>query len=135
MKLRLASITVGTSLAFALDQSSGKSRVVLPSKWETGRRFALARILGDQLAYRGRDALHAATHAYTYRQRLQRSFAAELLCPYEAVDDFLQGDFGTEAVEDAAAHFNVSTMTVQTMLANRGEISKDGLRDVDAEAA
>jgi hypothetical protein len=39
----------------------------------------------------------------------------------------LRGDFSAEAIEDAAAHFNVSERTVRTLLANHGLIDREEL--------
>ena len=103
-------------LAFMLT-SGGGSRVALRSKWETGRRFDLARLLGDRLLGQ-EEPLLPATRAYTYRQKAQRAFAAELLCPYQAVREFLDGDRSEERREEAADHFNVSPVAIGTVLAN-----------------
>jgi hypothetical protein len=93
------------ALSFELDESPTKGRVVLRSRYETGRRFNLARLLGERVAVTTRGRLIPATRAYTYRQKLQRSFAGEFLCPFEALADILLGDFSAEAIEDAAVHF------------------------------
>lgn len=122
-------------LSFALDDSATKGRVVLRSKYETGRRFNLARLLGDRVAVTAGGRLMPATRAYTYRQKLQRAFAGEFLCPFDALADTLQGDFSAEAIEDAAAHFNVSDRTVRTLLANHGLIDREDLvQDFDLVA-
>ena len=94
-----------------------RARVALRSKWETGRRFDLARLLGDRLLGHA-EPLSPATRAYTYRQKAQRAFAAELLCPYEAVCDFLGNDRSEERSHEAASHFNVSSLTISTLLLN-----------------
>src|SRR4029077_20285046 len=39
----------GPNISFALDESFDRSKVVLRSKWKTGRRFELARLLGDRI--------------------------------------------------------------------------------------
>ena len=103
-------------LSFLL--SAGKRRrVALRSEWETGRRFDLARLLGDRLF--GQDEpLLPATRAYTYRQKAQRAFAAEFLCPYEAVREFLRDDRSEEHCDKAAQHFNVSPWTIDSLLIN-----------------
>ena len=75
------------------------------------------RLLGDRLLGHV-EPLSPATRAYTYRQKAQRAFAAELLCPYEAVCDFLGNDRSEERCHDAASHFNVSSLTVSTVLLN-----------------
>lgn len=103
-------------LSFMLTDD-GNSRLALRPKRETGRRFGLARLLGDQLLAAG-EPLLPATAAYTYRQRAQRAFAAELLCPYEAVVEFLGADRSEERCSEAAAHFNVSSWAINTLLLN-----------------
>jgi hypothetical protein len=123
------------ALSFALDESPTKGKVVLRSRYETGRRFNLARLLGDRVAVTTGGRLIPATRAYTYRQKLQRSFAGEFLCPFEALADMLLGDFSAEAIEDAAAHFSVSERTVRTLLANHGLIDREELaQDFDLAA-
>ena len=83
----IARSPTAAALSFSLDRSPFEGRVVLRSRWETGRRFEVARLLADRLVARGSDRLRAATRAYTYRQQMQRSFAAELLSPFETVDE------------------------------------------------
>jgi hypothetical protein len=103
-------------ISYALDESLSVGRVVLHSKWDTGRRFELARLLGDRIAGNGDGQLFPATNSYTYRQKLQRSFAAELLCPFEALRDMLHDDLSPEAIEDVGEHFDVSDRVVRTLL-------------------
>ncbi len=103
--------------------------MVLRSKWDTGRRFELARLLGDHLFFGAEAPILPATRAYTFRQKVQRAFAAEFLSPFEAVEDMLKGDFSPEAVEEAAEHFAVSTVTIETLLLNHGLIERDSLAD------
>ena len=120
--------------SFCIDDESGKSgKLVLRSKWESGRRFDLARLLGDRLTNGLHERLLPATQTYTYRQKLQRAFAAELLCPFDALEEKLRGDYSSEAREDAAHHFSVSERTVATMLVNHGRLDRDCMfRDLEA---
>jgi hypothetical protein len=119
-------------ISYALDESSSVGRVVLHSKWDTGRRFELARLLGDRIAGNGDGQLFPATNSYTYRQKLQRSFAVELLCPFEALRDMLHDDLSPEAIEDVAEHFDVSDRVVRTLLVNHGLLGRDELEtDLD----
>ena len=108
-----------------LDRSANCASVVLRSRWDTGRRFDIARLIGDRLISAS-GALHPATRTFTYRQKAQRSFAAELLSPFEAVEEMLAGDYSLERQQDAAEHFHVSTMTINAMLKNRGRIEREG---------
>jgi len=115
----------GASISFALDSDVQHSRVVLRSKWESGRRFELARLLGDRLAGPKGGRLFPATRAYTYRQKMQRSFAAEFLAPFDAVDEMLSGDYSMENQLEVASHFNVSELTVRTLLLNHGRLDRE----------
>ena len=106
-------------LSFVMKTNSGKYRIALRSKWETGRRFDVARIVGDRLFDDNiDDPLVPATQAYTYRQKAQRAFAAELLAPYDALDEFLSGDRSEERKNEAADHFNVSTFMISASIQN-----------------
>jgi Zn-dependent peptidase ImmA (M78 family) len=122
------------NISFAIDEGVRNGRIVLRSKWETGRRFELARILGDRTARQRSSQLFPATRSYTYRQKLQRSFAAEFLSPFEAVDEMLAGDYSMENQQEVAEHFDVSPMTIRTLLVNHKRIERDGF-DFDIAAA
>jgi hypothetical protein len=124
----------GNGISFAIDENPTKGRIVLRSKWETGRRFELGRILGDRVARQKSSRLFPATRSYTYRQKLQRSFAAEFLSPFELVDEMLAGDYSMENQQEVADHFDVSPMTIRTLLVNHKRIERDGL-DFDVAAA
>jgi hypothetical protein len=124
----------GENISFAIDENPKQGRVVLRSKWQTGRRFELARILGDRVARQQHGRLFPATRSYTYRQKLQRSFAAEFLSPFETVDDMLAGDYSMENQQEIAEHFDVSPMTIRTLLVNHRRIERDGL-DFEIAAA
>ena len=101
-------------------------------RWETGRRFDLARLLADRLCMNDLDdePLHPATQSYTYRQKVQRAFAIELLAPIAAVDDFLDGDTSEEKQKDAAGHFNVSEQAMYSPCSSTiGRISREEALD------
>ncbi len=121
-------------ISFALDENPIRGRIVLRSKWHGGRRFELARLLGDRIAGPKGGRLFPATRAYTYRQKMQRSFAAEFLSPFDAVDEMLEGDYSTENQQDVAEHFEVSPLTIRTLLVNHGRLEREEL-DGEFEAA
>lgn len=126
--------TVG--FAFAIDDQHDKGHVVLRSKWSNGRRFELARLLGDRLMSASENKLFPATKAHTYRQKMQRAFAAELLSPFREVEDALKGDYSAENQSDVADYFDVSEMTIRTLLVNHHRIPRDELdEDFDIAAA
>ncbi|MBV9219810.1 MAG: hypothetical protein JO366_02045 [Methylobacteriaceae bacterium] len=122
--------TPSPSISFALDHDVDKSRVVLRSKWETGRRFELARLLGDRIVGPQGEKLFPATRAFTYRQRMQRSFAAEFLSPLEVVRDMLKDDLSAENQQDVANHFQVSELMIRTLLVNHGLLGREELDEV-----
>ena len=119
-------------IAYALDLNSQASRIVLRSGWREGRRFEMARILGDRLIRGQGNALFPATRANTYWQKMQRSFAAELLSPFVAVDDAMEGDYSEERQQEVAERFEVSPLAINTLLKNHGRIER-GAGDEDIE--
>jgi len=124
----------GSPTSFALDRGASSGSVVLRSRFRSGRRFELARLVADRIAAPQGERLHLATRAYTYRQQMQRAFAAELLSPFEAVAAKLGGDYSNEAQEDAAAHFQVSPLTIRTLLVNHKRLDREELQELDAAA-
>ncbi|UVW30714.1 ImmA/IrrE family metallo-endopeptidase [Massilia sp. H6] len=91
-----------------------------------GRRFELARFVGDYLkcSERGPGWL-ASTDLSTSRQKYQRAFAAEFLCPINSLQAFLEDDFSDDAIEDAVEHFGISPDTVRSLLANNNLLYRD----------
>lgn len=126
-------------IAFALDEKAGRARIALGSKRETGRRFELARLVGDRLLGdrmdRPAERLFPATRAYSYRQKMQRAFAAELLCPFAAVDEMSGGDYSEDRQNDVAEHFGVSPMTIRTQLVNNGRVAREDAPDIAGRGA
>lgn len=100
-------------------------KVMLTKRSLTGKRFELARLVGDDLAAPATEQLLPATNAKTSRQKFQRAFAQELLCPFAALDVFIGGEIpDDDKMEEAAAHFQVSPLLVKTTLVNRGRLSR-----------
>jgi hypothetical protein len=125
----------GAPLSFSFRAEPAQANIVLRSRWETGRRFDLARIVGDVVASGCSGPLIPATRAATYRQKLQRAFAAELLSPFEAVEDMMRGDYSDEQQEEVAERFLVSPLTIRTILANHRRLAwGDIANDADFEA-
>ncbi len=132
----LSAKSSGPTISFALDDGSSKGRIVLRSRWETGRRFELARLLGDRIIAPAPRRLFPATRAHTYRQKMQRSFSAELLSPFETVDGMLEGDYSMENREEVAEHFRVSEWTIRTLLVNHHRLEREAIdEDFDVVAA
>lgn len=82
------------------------------------RRFELARLVGDvALSPDTRDEWLAATDLATWRQRFQRAFAAELLCPAESLREFRQ-ELENDEFATAAQRFQVSEWVVENQFSN-----------------
>ena len=106
-------------------------RIVLKSPRETNRRFAAARILGSRIFAESECEIRLFTDANTYSQKMQRAFAAELLCPHEELEYILDSDYSNENRQRAARHFKVSTHVVRNIVAHKHWASRSevGLAD------
>ncbi|MDB5694391.1 MAG: hypothetical protein JWO81_3454, partial [Alphaproteobacteria bacterium] len=116
-------------ISFGLGGRSEGDVVVLRSRNPRGRRFDIARLLGDHLVYGNAELLSPATRSGTYRQKVQRSFAAEFLAPIDRLADYLASDFSQESLEEAAEHFAVSDFTIKLQLVNNHLIDRAELAD------
>ena len=97
---------------------SGELKLLFRKRNRPARRFEAARFIADHLCAEPRDRWFPITDAATGRQKLQRAFAAEFLCPIESLRKYLGDEFLPEAFEDAAEHFGISEMAVKSHLAN-----------------
>ena len=118
-------------LPLALRDSAGENVDLYMSRNPvTSRRFAACRLLGQWLESNGKtERLIPASDARTAQQQFQRAFAQEFLCPFTALVSRLQTEHPTpEQIEDAAAHFGVSSVFVRMTLVNKGELDREALR-------
>lgn len=110
----------------ALAEAGGMRKYVTRKNNALGKRFEYARLVGDVVYTRGAENVWlAATDMTTSRQRFQRAFAAELLCPLDDLLERLGGDYSEEAQESAAAHFEVSPHVVLSKLRNSGYLQRE----------
>ena len=94
------------------------------------KRFELARFLGDHLlAGQTNEQWLASTDLSTARQKYQRAFAAEFLCPIAALQEFLQDDYSEDTIEEAGQHFQVSNKIVDSLLVNNGLVPPPYMTD------
>ena len=108
------------------DNSLDGMRVSLHQRHPVGRRFTLARLVADQVATPNEERLLPATSARTSRQKFQRAFARELLCPIDDLLAFLgPATPADDDIDDAAAHFQVSDRAVLLALVNKGIIQRE----------
>jgi hypothetical protein len=100
------------------DNESDRLKFLFRKRNHAGRRFEAARFLADWLFEHQTDLWFPATDAHTARQKAQRAFAAEFLCPIDSLTEFLGDDFGDEAIEEASARFQVSSYVIMHHLVN-----------------
>lgn len=106
----------------------GRVSAVLDKRHPSSRRFSMARVLADQLIAPIEDRLLPVTDAGTARQKVQRAFAQEFLCPHEALMEFFGGVApSSEGIEDAARYFDVSPMLITHKLINKGVLDRNEL--------
>lgn len=112
-----------TPLASAgLKKDQARAMVLLSPGRETAQRFALSRLLGDYLyTYQKDDSqLLSTTHSRTNRQKFQRAFAQELLCPYEGLLETMDtAQPSEESLEKSAELYKVSPLTVRYTIENK----------------
>ncbi|SHG79523.1 ImmA/IrrE family metallo-endopeptidase [Pollutimonas bauzanensis] len=108
-------------VAVAKPEEGGNLNFIPRKKHPTAKRFEFVRFLADimERPKDNRDWLVSSDIA-TARQKYQRAFAAEFLCPIDSLVDFIEGDYSESSFEDAAIHFGVSEKTVESLLANNG---------------
>lgn len=103
-------------------------RALLHSRYREGRRFELSRLIADTATVAEGERLAPATTAKTSRQKFQRAFAQEFLCPIGALIETLGTSHPDEDdIEAAAKHFQVSPLLVRTTLVNHKILPRDQL--------
>jgi hypothetical protein len=107
-------------------------RASLNQQHLTARRFALSRLVADYLVESPQgEPLLPATRAKTGRQKFQRAFAQEFLCPLDDLKGFLgTATPGDDDIDGAAAHFEVSPLTVKMTLINKGVLERETLDEL-----
>ena len=97
----------------------------------TGRRFDLARLIGDHVdTDLPNEKVLPSTRAKTARQKFQCAFAREFLCPVEDLQehvglDRIDDGLGESDIEEVAKDFGVSGFTVEHVLEDRGLVDRD----------
>ena len=110
--------------AFRQEESS-PAPIRISSRHVTGQRFYLSRLIGCALASPPETRFLPVTSAHTALQKVERTFAQEFLCPWEALDAYTdKAGLDDDAISEAAEHFQVSPLTVLSALVNRKKISR-----------
>jgi len=116
-------------MGLAVRQDADVLNLLLRRRPLVGRRFETARLLADHLLAADSDTWLPTTDLKTARQKSQRAFAAEFLCPIAAIEERLQGDFSEASIDEAGEHFGVSPLAVRSHLVNHGVLPRFYLDD------
>lgn len=108
-----------------------RAKVVLGKTRKDSRRFMTARVIADHVYAGETGNWLPCTDSGTARQKFQRAFAQEFLCPYYDLIDWM----GTispdeETMEAAAEHFEVSPLLISTVMVNHGHRHRSELDDI-----
>jgi hypothetical protein len=101
-----------------IPQTGGWIKFMPRKRHPVSRRFELSRFIADLVQTRDAPQWLTSTDLSTSRQKFQRAFAAEFLCPINELTAFLDEDYSESAIEDAAERYDVSIHTVTSLLAN-----------------
>ena len=109
------------------------STVALKAVRPEAKRFQLCRVLGDAI-WSEDDSLGLISSAKSARQKFQRAFAQNFLCPSKDLLDYIGNDSPTSDDVTAAAHrFRVSERLVQLTLVNKGVIDRQEFQQLITE--
>jgi hypothetical protein len=110
-------------------QTTEKSQIALQAKATSGRRFEIARALGDA-AWDSHAKFAPVSRAKSTRQKFQRTFAQSFLCPFPDLIEYMGTNNTTDQdVIAAALHFHVSENVIRTLLVNKEIIPRERLED------
>jgi hypothetical protein len=108
------------NMSLARRESEGKTTFAFQRGPKIGRRFNAARIVADALLASPKNSWLVITKIGTGRQKAQRAFAGELLCPIQELLSFIEGqELDFDLIGEAAEYFNVSPNVPALQLRNR----------------
>ena len=114
-------------LPYGLRMANGDgkhSRIALQATRPQARRFELCRHLGD-MVWSDDCRLGPVSDALSVRQKFQRAFAQNFLCPHSELTAYCGAEPTPDDIAAAAAHFDVSERGVETTLAQHGNLETD----------
>jgi hypothetical protein len=104
------------------------------------QRFDLARLIGDHIGVDSGDNWKPATHSMTARQKFQRAFAAEFLCPSDELYNRYKNEiFDIDDLDgktlEIAREYQVSQWVVLNHLVNKDLLDASLWRDLGLHGA
>lgn len=110
-----------------VNKEDDRCRLLFRGQSNLSRRFQISRLIADRLISNRDNVWLPVTKAATARQKIQRAFAGEFLCPFEHLLSFLDGQYDDDAISEAAKHFEVNESVPQTHLVNHGILEPETL--------
>ena len=124
------------SVGLRRDDSPGQFGFLSNRRHPHARRFAFVRLVADNLTSPDSDRLLPATDSRTVRQKFQRAFAQEFLCPIDELKARFGQDAPTgDAIDEVAEDYAVSPRLVEAALVNSGILDRETLGDRPVEMA
>jgi hypothetical protein len=109
--------------------AGGRVALLVTSRREDSQRFYLARLVAAALLSSPDQHVLPVSDVGTALQKLERSFAQELLCPWTDLDAFTdQNGTDDEGIADVAEHFAVSELVVRSALVNKKKLPRHRLQ-------
>jgi hypothetical protein len=105
-------------------------RVKMRKRHPRGHRFELARIIGDGLMAAADDLALPVTDLATARQKAQRAFAQEFLCPEQALHELPLPEPTESDISELADRYDVSEWVIMSTLQNHRLVAWDYFGDV-----
>jgi len=116
-------------------QNEQYDKVALRARGTASRRFEVCCAVGDAIWARGDILGPIAPHSKTARQKFQRAFAQNLLCPSQDLLSYISKTSPSDDdIEAASEHFHVTEGVIRTILRNKGLLPIESFEDkVEAE--
>ena len=110
-------------LTFTSQPRRNSEKLVLKPGLESSRRFDVARVISDRIIAAESERYHFVVDSHNYRQRFQRAFAAEFLCPRDELKSLLSSYSSTESDEEDmigkyAGEYNVPRGVIMNHIRN-----------------
>ena len=100
------------------DQDAFTSRFIFRTGEPDSRRFEAARMLADSLLVASNEPWLLTTDAKTARQKAQRAFAIEFLCPIAELKSFFRRSYSVKEAYRASRYYRVSPVGIENHVAN-----------------
>jgi hypothetical protein len=114
-----------------VDKDNDTCQLLFRGHSNLSRRFQASRFIADRLISNKDNLWLPVTTAATNRQKIQRAFAGEFLCPFDQLLSFLDGQYDDDAIFEAAEYFEVNDSVPKTHLVNQGLLTPEILSAVN----